>query len=394
MNKKFKRNKGITLIALIITIIVLLILAVVAIRTVQGDRILAYATNASKLYTKEEEEENQTLKNYIDYIIKNKGDPESPAETLEEAQTDEMYYKTVNSKVTDEYGNQIVVPAGFKITKDATHVTEGIVIQDEAGNEFVWIPVGTIYTDKEKTDKNSQKITLGRYTFDVKFSGGRLDQANSTCEATIVQPTEDKTYEDTVATTDPILMAQDKNDTFTENSKNEFTTSANNNGGYYLGRYEARTTNPTVREASDALTEVTCKKENAVYNYIKQSEALTKSQEMYSGKTFKSDLINSYAWDTATVFIQIFGTNSKYAIQRSLNNTFSNTGTTIDIQCNIYDMASNCDEWTTETCSDEGHPCTRRGGGWYYQSGYMCSRFGNQTGGRWVSTSFRTILYV
>lgn len=57
MKEKFKRNKGITLIALIITIIVLLILAMVSIKLVLDGGIITHAQNATKSYTIEEEKE-------------------------------------------------------------------------------------------------------------------------------------------------------------------------------------------------------------------------------------------------------------------------------------------------------------------------------------------------
>ena len=63
---------------------------------------------------------------------------------------------------------------------------------------------------------------------------------------------------------------------------------------------------------------------------------------------FTSDLMNSYAWDTAITFIQ--------------KCTDKTTGTTNDNPCNIFDMASNVREWTTETCSFSGLPCVYRGG--------------------------------
>ena len=47
-----------------------------------------------------------------------------------------------NTPILDKYGNQIVIPGGFKVAEDsAKDVTEGIVIRDEVGNEFVWVPV-------------------------------------------------------------------------------------------------------------------------------------------------------------------------------------------------------------------------------------------------------------
>ena len=62
---------------------------------------------------------------------------------------------TDNTELQDAYGNKIVVPAGFKVTNDAATVDKGIVIEDAtsgatAGSQFVWIPVGKIYTDEQK----------------------------------------------------------------------------------------------------------------------------------------------------------------------------------------------------------------------------------------------------
>ena len=88
----------------------------------------------------------------------------------------------------------------------------------------------------------------------------------------------------------------------------------------------------------------------------------TNSKNMYStGVT--SELMNSYAWDTATLFLQTFGENNKYSRQNNLNTgILALNGTDNDKQCNVYDMASNVYEWTTETSSTSNLPCTYRGG--------------------------------
>ncbi len=61
--------------------------------------------------------------------------------TIEDAiEKQEVFEK--NTPILDENGNQVVIPGGFKVAPDsAKDVTEGIVIRDEVGNEFVWIPV-------------------------------------------------------------------------------------------------------------------------------------------------------------------------------------------------------------------------------------------------------------
>ena len=61
---KIKNEKGITLIALIITIVILIILAVVAIFAINNTDIIAYTTNASKDYKKEQAKENGILHEY------------------------------------------------------------------------------------------------------------------------------------------------------------------------------------------------------------------------------------------------------------------------------------------------------------------------------------------
>ena len=47
-----------------------------------------------------------------------------------------------------------------------------------------------------------------------------------------------------------------------------------------------------------------------------------------------------------------------------------NTGSTGDVVCNIYDIASNNWEWTTETCNLEETPCVTEGGDWYHKEYY------------------------
>ena len=88
------------------------------------------------------------------------------------------------------------------------------------------------------------------------------------------------------------------------------------------------------------------KPDSQVWNYVTQNKAAELSKDMYKDKTFTSDLMNSYAWDTAIVFIQKV-TNKNYANQNSLNeNDIANQGTNNlavanqDKICNIWDMAS------------------------------------------------------
>ena len=117
--------------------------------------------------------------------------------------------------------------------------------------------------------------------------------------------------------------------------------------------------------------------ENGIIN--KSKEAAKASRKMYNNNSnvgVESDLINSYAWDTAIVFVQEMGVTN-YSNKSIKYPNPKNTGTTGDIACNIYDMCSNCKEWDTEYSTHKhadgtiAYPCVPRGGDYY--SGMMTS---------------------
>ncbi len=378
------KDKGITLIALVITIIILLILAGISISALTNQGLFKNAKAAQNATEKAEKEQGQRLNEYEDEINKylNNANEDEKIGLITDNINKELS-KTDNTKLKDEKGNRIVVPAGFKIVDGATTVDKGIVIEDVTetatkGSQFVWIPVGTI----TKSNGRTATITLGRYDFDSTtgvesaYSGTYVEE-DSNDSSTL------KKYGNTI----------EKNIT---NFKNSVAT----NGGYYIGRYEARTA--TARNAAgNALTQITEKGTENVYNYVTQLQAAQLSQNMYNSDKFTSDLMNSYAWDTATVFIQNCGTNAKYSRQNSLNTALLQTGTNsltdtskIDVQCNIYDMASNIREWTTETSNNSSLPCGNRGGIYYNSDYYTSTRYGDRTSDSSVVIGFRSLLYL
>ena len=400
MKEKFKKQKGITLVALVITIIVLLILAMVSISIVMNQGIITKSKDAADKYNQKAEEEQGELTFFERLLGQYSGKDETSGdgdgatvETITSEKINKVLSETENTKLKDEYGNKVVVPAGFKIkvepdTNNATHVTEGIVIQDKDNNEFVWIPVGNIKTSKE--DTTGTPIALGRYVF--KTDGTIDETLSQTAPDAQLKPYDDYYFKE--GAIEGIAVDSDGN-ALKGYAKdiNAFITSVNNNGGYYLGRYEARTS--TKRTASEnALTTLTENKNDYVYNYVTQLQATERCQSMYTGKPFTSDLINSYAWDTAILFIQTFGENSTYSRKTSVNGSFANKGTDADKIRNIYDMASNCLEWTTETCSGSVGPCVHRGGLCGNSYFYTSIRYNGSTPDHSNVFSFRPLLYV
>lgn len=358
------RQKGITLIALVITIIVLIILAGVSINLLVGeDGLIKKAREASEETKNAEEDEKSrlnTLENLMNETI-------GGGTTLVPLPTQ---ITTENVTAVDDKGNAVVVPEGFKVVvSESTTVDKGIVIEDESGNQFVWIPVGKI----TKADGTKETIELNRYTFD---SSGTPTARNDAVINTYYQE----------------LASSDKGNIVAKDIE-EFKTSAVVNKGYYIGRYEARTVTKRTAEGN-ALTPVTSKKTDYVYNWVTQPQAATLAKGMYNKSTFISDLMNSYAWDTAIVFIQKCGENANYSNQNSLNNTLAEKGTDNDKQCNIYDIASNTVEWTTVTSSSPNLPCVNRGGNYSYSGNISSSRSSGPVNRSHVSLGFRATLYI
>ena len=310
--------------------------------------------------------------------------------TVEESKG-EVLSTTKATTIKDTYGNSIVVPEGFKIASDsASDVTGGIVIEDvshgstTAGSQFVWIPVGTV-----KYSGGTKTINLNRYTF---TSDGTPAAQGDKIINSYYQELATSTYGNTTA-----------------KDIEAFKTSAIKNGGYYIGRYEARTATKRTLSGT-ALTAVTVKPSDYIYNFITQPQAATQCRNMYNNSisSFTSDLINSYAWDTAILFLQEFDNRSSkpyvYSMQAALNSSFAEKGTNNlsytsqqDKICNIWDMASNDNEWTTESATSTFsiEPCVSRGG-IFGSTSNTCSRGHSapNDGNDRQYRSFRPLLYL
>ena len=67
----------------------------------------------------------------------------------------------------------------------------------------------------------------------------------------------------------------------------------------------------------------------------------------------------------------------------------------MDKICNIFDMASNCYEWTTETYSKDGYSTVDRGGGCNSASNFTTGRGQDRTLNTYhYMISFRPIIYL
>ena len=322
-----------------------------------------------------------------------------------------------NTKVQDKNGNTLTVPSGFKIAtkedddtivytdENSPTVQDGIVIQDVTnGNQFVWIPVGTIKKEGGEADIT---IELARYRFDVNhnYLGGAI---TGTGKATLVQKIEDYDKSDNDETNEPYRIYIDNNSYVDEysyyyyestvgssinkpaKSLEDFKNGVSKNGGYYLARFEASESSGTAKSVKGVDP----------WGMITQPDASAKSQSMYNdeSKGYQSDLVNSYAWDTAITFIQKCLKDEAYAKEtaESISSNIGKTGEYEDRKCNICDMAGNVQEWSTETTDSSATQRVCRGA--YYGQNvnlYTSGRYGTSIQvGKFTRVGFRPILYV
>ena len=331
----------------------------------------------------------------------------------------------------DSNKNFVKIPKGFKVAEDSgINVTEGIVIEDNdkiegignnRGNQYVWIPVGN---GIKKSDGTSVNITLGRYRFangtsDDKDENGTVltkgtpilkqSAENYTQEVLINSYYEElETYRQGVASFDldglnTTSRGKKKADGTYEGIKS-FIDSVKANGGYYIARYEAsygtdgKANSKVSNTYTDTSTAPTTRTEGMLWNHITQIDAAKACYDIYTTAT--TDLVNSYAWDTAIVYIQEFSDDTDYSRQtgQSINSSLTNTGANKDEKCKINDMASNEHEWTTEysnvTTSYYSSSCTNRGGVFdfnYEHTSYRIHRPATYEGSK---ISFRSTLYM
>ena len=241
---------------------------------------------------------------------------------------DTYEYMDKNTEVTYPDG-KVWVPEGFKIADDSSEdVQGGVVIEDKAGNQFVWVPVDTI-----DAYKRIGYIDVGSVPYQWYLETLEDDEKKSV-----------DTYK-----------------------------------GFYIGRYEAGDKESTeakkLRGSNDVTKTVTIKKGQAPYNYVKKTQAVSLAegfakQQKYS-ETIKTKLLSSYAWDTALAFIKKTVNDYPYSSPQGnyVNTKFEYiditgasqtkwsgsggvipTGLTTSV-CNIYDMGGNVEEWTTEKYS-------------------------------------------
>ena len=391
------RNKGITLVALIITIVVMLILVAVSVNVIIKSNLIGTAEKTVDKYktASEEEANGGTIeingKEYAsieDYIESTKPLPNIEAGVRAETNSN---YKGAT------------IPKGFTVSgiKSEQTIEGGLVIYDipegitpdwsnpdsvkTKYNQFVWIPVEVKSTD---TENSIASFYRSEWTANASTGGERTTGLST--DYTEPDSTNDTT--DKTGIVDQIT---------------ELTKSIYKHGGFYIGRYEAGSKTP--RTSSSGVTEIGIKQDMYPYIYVKWGDSMSSigttgalylSNSLYNTNEYgaKSMLCTGACWDSMLDFIKdrehsvmdsrtwgnysnsetfeitrgayaVYNNNtlgssnnvgSKYSKMKNTSILLTTGATERNCSKNIYDVAGNCWEWTTESVSSSARVCRGR----------------------------------
>ena len=395
--KMRREEKGITLVALIITIVVMLILVAVSINVLVNSNLIGHAEKTGDAYAgaikNEEKLGNDGItindKEYAsidDYIESRKPLPEGAGKRAEK---------------TKEYSDGTKtawIPEGFTVSgiREETTIDGGLVIYDipkgttvdwtnpdnvkTAYNQFVWIPVEVNKTTEPKdTETSIASFYRSEWADNARTAG---------LNSKYTEPYSSDETNDYDASTG--IKSQIEN----------LTKSIYKYGGFYIGRYEAGS--ETERKSSSGKTAIGIKQDMYPYNYVQWGDSMSSigdvgavalSNSLYNsmkpnyGAT--SMLCTGACWDSMLDFIkntknvtssvdwgnykdaEFDITRGKYAeyANRTLGSFTTVEGTykkelysvanksillttgasERNSAKNIYDVAGNCWEWTTES---------------------------------------------
>ncbi len=426
-----KNTKGITLIALIITIIIMLILVAVSISVALNTGLFKSAGDATKNWKSAQDAEanvgaeikigDKTYSSIEDYLEGKEKLPEGAGKRFAET-------KEYNDGTKTAW-----IPAGFTVSgiRGETSIDGGLVIYDIPENEienvkwdgtektkynqFVWIPVEV---NKTTEPKDTETSIASFY---------RSEWANNARSTNL---TESTTYTEPNTTDDKTgIASQIKN----------LTKSIYKYGGFYIGRYEAGSETPRTKGTTER-TSIGIKQDMYPYNHVKWGESMSNigevgavalSNRLYNSSNYgaTSMLCTGACWDSMLDFIKdeehnvtnstewgnykdsgtykiyrgSIYSNSAWSLADVTNGTDIKQNQTILLTAgaternsakNIYDVAGNCWEWTTESISSDRRVVR---GGDYGNNGFTYPAYFRVNSSPDLSSSglsFRSSLYV
>ena len=255
----------------------------------------------------------------------------------------------------DSNRDEAPIPSGFQVStnKKEQIIENGLVIVDRYGNEFVWIPVNAGVDDNEDNESYASEKKIVAYK---KWCTKGASYKNST---------------------DDINNTNHRRIELSQISKYR---------GFYIGRYEsafdynggnfriAVKASKNNSATDDWRTKKTNSYDGYLWNFIWYSDAKTYSMQMamsYSyDKSISTGLITGTQWDTTMKWLYANNINinnsiswGNYANSIAPANTgnyrpnrLQNSGSNENWKAkNIYDLAGNLSEWSSEKNNSEAY---------------------------------------
>ena len=361
---------------MVVTIVVLLILAGVSISLIlDNNGIIKKSKDARKEYIQSQTNEQvdlDSVSEWLDDVVSGKGK------------------KLTGEEYTTEYTKPYLPGSDFSVL-EGTNLANGLVVRDGAGNEYVWVEVPTSIYDNEtyntETEAGDKKPANKEETDKIEYC---LKKYTSAYNASGFS---DEYIEDST----PGWFANKK---AYDNAKNTMLKSVYENGGFYVGRYEAGISESRNSKETELTATPVSKPNMFPYTYITRTQAKQLAEKVNSGG-YTSSLMFGIQWDLMLAHIQNKGgvdvttlTNDSTNIGNYSNNKWNitndkakyttnrtewnncpyqkETGEPILLttgasetfaKMNIYDVAGNVREWTLEYCSTfASYPCVNRSG--------------------------------
>ena len=290
----------------------------------------------------------------------------------------------------DENGDEVPVPVGFSVDENSNVVEDGLVISDEAGNQFVWVPVKGGVKDSCYTYQNDE--------FKAIYYSKYLNSG--------------------------VACSNTSNDTL-PNGVDSDNTQINKYKGFYIGRYETSfgynsgDYRPRIMPSTASPDYFSYQYADSdfytgyLWNNINYASAKEISESMSTkynyDSTIKTGLVNGTQWDTVLKWVHsnddtynmIYDSRSwgNYTDAIDPANTgnyetgvLKPSGSNESWKAmNIYDMAGNLSEWTSELSDSKavvrGYSYTNTG---QYGAG---SRF-TADSYQYPHVGFRVVLYI
>ena len=497
MKKRINNKNGITLIALVITIIVLLILAGVALAMLSGENSVLKRSAQAKESTDRAQIIEEAKVEILGNVAGNEGRiSETDAKEIlgkyfngvpEDLSELETNMTTKNGgygvKLKEVLGNTTIAgsaPVEEKLTEDnhpgtipykpsesfkkvaETNLDDGLVITDavdsngkSTGNEYVWIEVpnnklegassvtnGPDYSSvTSSTDyTNIESALIAYVTSDLltgtgsdDYNTGRIGWKDEWYDGSGKNASSSSNTNDTTGCG---LTSRGYTELYQKMLKSVYE-----NGGFWIGRYEAGT--GTARNSGDSASGITplSKIDQYPINFVTCSEAQAIASNVPNKGSYNSSLMFGIQWDLVLKHLKNKGVTvneltsdssswGNYDLAYNLNQStahgykgvlslsdystltwsaiesgyshsaadwstiaptaLSTGATTRNMKKNIYDLAGNMYEWTLEhATSDSYSPCAVRGGFFYdtgssspasYRNGYYTSYSNNGFG--------------